>query len=99
VPGYTGRMLSEGQQLEIPVPSGAQRCSLIFWSHPWSGTALIAYGDQQDQVDLYSHAGGCLRHVVDCSGTERLHIRSLAVKRAESKSFEVIFLRAVFAGD
>jgi SAM-dependent methyltransferase len=97
VPGYTGRMIMPDHEFEVTIPAGARRCSLIFWSHTWSGTALITSESKRDRVDLYSHAGGCMRHVLDCVGMKSLKIRALPEKRPDSESYEVIFLRAVFA--
>jgi len=97
VPGYNGRSIMPGEQFDIVVPPGATRCSLIFWSHDWSGVASIMIGTRHFRVDLYSHAGGCQRQVVDCARAEYLTVQALSEKNPRSQSFEVILLRAVFA--
>lgn len=83
----------------ISVPNGAERCNLIFWGHDWSGFAEIECGEDRQNLNLYSHAGGCIRIVLTELKGSNITIRSTGDKDARSMGYEVIMYRAVFAGN
>lgn len=94
-----GGMLGEDAVFRISVPMGMDRCNLIFWGHDWSGFAEVSDGISKCSVNLYSHAGGCIRHTLtELSGNE-ITIRPTGAKDDRSMAAQVIFFRAVFAGD
>lgn len=96
-PGYEATLLEANQSLIFTSPPGATRCSLILWSHPWSGNARIEVAQRSTDMSLYSHLGGCFRITLPCNGNERISISALSERDARSQGTEVIVLRAVFA--
>jgi hypothetical protein len=94
--GFKGRKVEPTNIIEIEVPRGSKRCNLIFWSHSWSGVARIYAANQIEEVDLYSHVGGC-RRVQIVPTTDRIVIEPLTSKREESLGHQVILFRAVFS--
>jgi ubiquinone/menaquinone biosynthesis C-methylase UbiE len=103
--GVLGRM-AEGADavLEVSIPKGATRISLVFWAHPWSGIAEIGTNNTSlRRVDLYSHVSGCVRVALTESDFGRAN--TIEIRRAERQSAEdqrslgseVIFFRAVCA--
>lgn len=93
-----GKLLGKAE-FRITVPSGAERCNLIFWAHDWSGFAEITCGENRELANLYSHAGGCIRVVLDKLAGPEVVIRKTGTKDPRSMDDQVILFRAVFAGD
>jgi SAM-dependent methyltransferase len=93
----TGGMIRQPNGFTIDIPDGMARANIIFWSHPWSGYARIRCGYRQELTNLYSHAGGCFRVVLD-----ELHGKTLAIEPAgtrdpRSQDDQIILYRVVFA--
>lgn len=95
-PGYEATLLAPRQMMRYISPEGAVRCSLILWSHPWSGTVHIQTGTQAIELSLYSHMGGCQRITVTCKGGETITVSAVEKTDPRSQGSEVIVLRAVF---
>lgn len=97
----TGRMaIGKNAHLLIPIPSGSQRCQLILWSHPWSGTAKISIGPFEQAINLYSRESGCVRVTIDghhLGHATELKLTSVDPQDSRSQGAEVIFFRAVYA--
>lgn len=94
-----GGKLDEDAAFVIAVPPDMQRCNIIFWGHDWSGFATITCGSVTQVVNLYSHAGGCIRvTLTDLQGSE-ITIRASNEKDERSFDRQIILFRAVFAGD
>lgn len=83
----------------VPVPSGMTRCNIIFWAHDWSGFAKITCGDTEVTENLYSHAGGCHRVVLNDLSGPNIVISPTGEKDARSMDSQVILFRVVFAGN
>ena len=95
-PGYLGRMIEPGSSLIVPVPQNAKACTLLFWSHNWSGIAEVSSPQATTRVDLYHSVGGCLRQCMDLGNLSRLMITSSATRNPSSSASQVILMRAVF---
>jgi len=94
-----GGMLIDAAEFHIAVPSGTDRCNLVFWGHDWSGFAEITCGDNCQMVNLYSHVGGCIRVVLTELDGAVIKIRAAGKKDERSMAEQVILFRAVFAGE
>jgi SAM-dependent methyltransferase len=96
-----GRMsIGTDSHLLVPIPEGAQRCQLILWSHPWSGSVNISLMHCELEVDLYSQDSGCMRVTLDASqlvGSNTIRLDAVSSKDPRSQGGEVIFFRAVYA--
>lgn len=92
-----GGKLAPGAEFHLAVPAGAERCNLIFWGHDWSGFAEVRCGDHVEEVNLYSHAGGCIRLILPQLSGGTITIRSAGRKDVRSMDDQVILFRAVFA--
>lgn len=95
----SGGSLCDGAEFHISVPRGMDRCHLIFWGHDWSGFAAVDDGFSVELVNLYSHAGGCIRHTLTGLSGGIITIRRTGQHDARSSAAEVILFRVVFAGD
>jgi SAM-dependent methyltransferase len=93
-----GKLIGDSH-FRISVPAGAQRCNLVFWSHDWSGIVKIVCGTRTETANLYSHAGGCLRVVLDNLDASEIVVAPTGEKDPRSMDSQVILFRAVFTGD
>ena len=93
----TGAMIKPTTSLWIDVPEGMTRANIIFWSHPWSGHARIRCGDDEQIVNLYSHAGGCYRVVMDGLDGDTLRIQAIGQRDPRASDDQIILYRVVFA--
>lgn len=92
-----GGMIWPGSSFWIDVPNGMTRANVILWSHPWSGEARIRYRDDEQIVNLYSHAGGCYRAVLEDLDGGALLIEPTGQRDPRSNANQVILYRIVFA--
>ena len=92
-----GGMVRRPNQFSIPVPVGMTRANVILWSHPWSGHAQVRCGNQERTVNLYSHAGGCYRVVLDTLDGDTLEISPTGSRDDRAFDDQIILYRVVFA--
>lgn len=92
-----GGMIRQPNGFTIEVPAGMTRANVIFWSHPWSGHARIRCGTHEEVVNLYSHAGGCHRVVLDSLDSSTLVIEPVGTREIRSFDDQIILYRVVFA--
>lgn len=93
----TGGMIRPPSGYWIDVPEGMTRANVIFWSHPWSGIARVRCGDDEQQRNLYSHAGGCSRVVLDNLQADTLLIEPIGERDPRASDDQMILYRVVFA--
>lgn len=93
----TGGMIRPPNRFTINVPPGMTRANVILWSHPWSGYARIRCGGQEHVVNLYSHAGGCQREVLENLRSKTLIIEPAGTRDRRSFDDQIILYRVVFA--
>jgi len=92
-----GGMIRPPSSFWVDVPQGMTRANVILWSHQWSGFARIRYRDDEQIVNLYSHAGGCRRVVLDKLAGECLLIEPTGMSDPRSGDSQIILYRIVFA--
>ena len=95
----TGIMIRDKSIIKLDVPEGMTRCNLIFWGHDWSGTTEIVVGSKKYNIDLYQEPSGCIRVTIDLNLAPDISISSFPIHNTKAKDSQVIFYRAVFAGD
>ncbi len=93
----TGGMIRQPNKFLVPVPTNMSRANVIFWSHPWSGSASVRCGDQEHTANLYSHAGGCYRLTLDLIGGDMLEVFPLGQRDERASDDQIILYRVVFA--
>ena len=92
----TGGMIRTPNAFTIDVPQGMTRANVILWSHPWSGHARITCGEHEQIDNLYSHAGGCYRVVLDNLSGDQLRIEPAGTRDPRSHDDQIILYRVVF---
>lgn len=92
-----GGMIRPGSSFWIDVPEGMTRANVIMWAHPWSGHTRVRYGDDEQIVNLYSHAGGCHRVVLDGLDGGCLLIEPTGEHDPRGNDDQIILYRVVFA--
>ncbi|GAA3896125.1 hypothetical protein GCM10022276_13910 [Sphingomonas limnosediminicola] len=92
-----GGMLRPGSAYWVDVPDGMTRANVILWGHPWSGHARVRYGDDEEIANLYSHAGGCFRVVLEGLKGGVLLIEPTGDRDPRSNDDQIILYRVVFA--
>ena len=93
----TGRLGSGGDASSLHFEFAGCGLILNFWSHPWSGHAVVEVDGQAQEINLYSAQGGFSRlHIGDLEPTaHRLCIRGSRVRDVRSQGDEVIFYQAI----
>lgn len=91
-----GGMIRTPNAFTINVPDGMTRANVILWSHPWSGHVRISCGGQEQIENLYSHAGGCHRVVLNELKGDALRIEPVGSRDPRSQDDQIILYRVVF---
>lgn len=91
----SGGFLEEGSR--IAFSTSANTLILLFWSHDWSGVALVEVDGVERRIDLFSHAGGFRRVEWKLDGGMIHHVvvGRVGAKRPEAVDTQVIFYKSI----
>ncbi len=93
----TGRLGIGDDRTSLILDFEGSGINLNFWSHPWSGKAVIDVDGTVHNVNLYSPLGGFARVCIANLGahSHRLRIQGGSDKDPRSQGREVIFYQAI----